>query len=107
MRHAITERDFASEATRPLRSSDLTRFALYVYVHLRGRKDWKEKFESLEVGVRLDIGVGEDPRTNAKRFFVNEITRVYFASHFSRQTLRGSKQQVCIAFAEALHNYFS
>ena len=106
-KHAAKDRDFQSPYIYPLRSSDLEQFALYVYEHLRGRDDWKEKFESLEVGVRLDIGVGEDPTTKDKRFFVNEVTRVSFASYFSKSTLTGSKQQLCIAFAEALSNYFN
>ena len=87
--------------------SDLKKYALYMYEQLRARKDWKEKFESLEVGVRLDIGIGTVVGTGEKRFFVNEITRFYLASYFSRQTLEAPHQQICKAFAEGVHNYFT
>ena len=60
-------------------------------------------FESLEVGVRLDIGVSGK---KGRCFFVNEITRFYAADFFSQHTLGAPQQEVCMGFAEALDGYF-
>ncbi|PWO19729.1 hypothetical protein PtrARCrB10_11767 [Pyrenophora tritici-repentis] len=57
-------------------------------------------FESLEVGVRLDIGVA-NTRTAKKAFFVNEITRWYGAHYFSYHICAEPKTQICKAFAGA------
>ncbi len=56
----------------PLNIFKLREFALFVYKSLRKRSDWKEHFETLEVGARLDICVCLGP---PPRFFINEITR--------------------------------
>ena len=48
----------------------------------RNSHDWQTDFDSVEVGVRLDIGVSND-----KRFFVNEITRWYGADFFCMTTI--------------------
>jgi hypothetical protein len=66
----------------PLSYMELHEFALYIVAHLRGRHDWKGNCESLEVGLRLDIGVA-----NHGRFFVNEITRWNGADFFCIATL--------------------
>jgi hypothetical protein len=91
---------------QPLTQEDLDAFALYFYERLRALDDWKEKFETLEAGVRLDIGIAVDPISGEKRFFVNEITRFYSADFFSQQTLEPPGHRTCHAFAEAIHNYF-
>ncbi len=52
----------------------------------------RPEFASLEVGVRLDIGVADQTR-----FFVNEITRVPGADMFARQHLA----RPCLVVAEA------
>lgn len=131
---AASAQDFTSAALLPLTCADLHEFALYVYDALRARGDWEAHFESLEVGVRLDIGVGwrggmeeggeegkrevrkkkegeEEGKRRArsvekKRFFVNEITRFYCADYFSQHTLGAPQQEVCWAFAEAVDGYF-
>ncbi|KAK3718737.1 hypothetical protein LTR37_004956 [Vermiconidia calcicola] len=56
---------------------DIERFALYVHRRLRERPDWETNFESLENGVRLDIGISADFRP-----FVVEITREWYGDHF-------------------------
>lgn len=119
--HAASAIDFRSPYIHPLTMNDLHEFALYIYDSLRRRSDWKEHYESLEIGVRLDIGVstsdetekgkGKEGKTKAddrgeKRFFVNEITRFYQADYFSQQTLGAPGQLVCYAFAEAIDGYF-
>lgn len=99
-----TAQDFRSPHISPLTLNDLHAFALYVYGRLRGREDWEVGYESLEVGVRLDVGVGKGRKR--KRFFVNEITRVYAADFFSQHTLGAPQQEVCWGFAEAVDGYF-
>ena len=81
---------------------DLHEFALYIMFCLRDRHDWEENFESLEVGVRLDVAISNDGR-----FFVNEITRWYAADFFSLSTLGPPQTQLCSFYATALHEYFS
>ena len=55
-----------------LRLADSEQFTVYIFDALRNREDATEKFESLDVGVRLDIAIS--PR---RTFFVNEITRTW------------------------------
>ena len=110
---AATSLDFRAPDVRPLGLADLHAFALYIYDRLRSREDWREQFESLEMGVRLDVGVGTEgvkgeeeeekgKGEEKKRFFVNEITRFYGADYFSQHTLGTPQQEVCWAFAEAV-----
>jgi len=86
----------------PLDICKLREFALFVFTALRSRQDWKEHFETLEVGVRLDISVclGTLPR-----FFVNEITRIQQGCWYSTS---GSPPYLgfASAFARALNSYF-
>ena len=127
---AATGQDFTDAAVRPLTGAGLHEFALHVYEALRARGDWEMHYESLEVGVRLDVGVGSSRRSvgreeggsgrrreggeggkgrvevTEKRFFVNEITRFYCADYFSQHTLGAPQQEVCWAFAEAMDGYF-
>ena len=81
--------------------AELHEFVLYIVTRLRGRSDWNENYESLEVGVRLDIGIADDGRC-----FVNEITRWYGADLFSLTTLGSPHTQLCSVYATALHQYF-
>ena len=93
------------EMFSPFNSEDLESFALYIYSEIRQRQDWKDKFESLEIGVRLDIGValiGKD----TKRPFVLEITRFYSADYFSTMSLGSPFQRLSAVYAEALNEYF-
>ena len=50
-------------------------FTLSVYDKPSGTRWEKKKFESLEMEVRLDIGVGAETVPRMKRFFVGEIAR--------------------------------
>jgi len=43
-----------------LTQADIEISALNIYDSLRARHDWKEYFESLEVGVRLDLAVAPE-----------------------------------------------
>lgn len=89
---------------RPLTRLQLSAFALDVYEKLREHVDWEKRFETLEVGVRLDVGVS--PGKKDKRFFVNEITRLFEADFFSRDGLARPGTEICHNYAEALRGYF-
>ncbi|KAH7042197.1 hypothetical protein B0J12DRAFT_788067 [Macrophomina phaseolina] len=84
-----------------LSKSDLEDFCLYVFERLRARNS--PCYESLEVGVRLDVGVADSQ--GQKRFFVNEITRWYNAHYFSYTILAKPYTEICKAFAKAFSNY--
>lgn len=84
-----------------LRKSDLKCFCLFVFEKLRARKS--PCYESLEVGVRLDVGVADSQ--GQKRFFVNEITRWYNAHYFSYIILAKPWTKIYKAFAEAFRGY--
>jgi len=95
---------------------ELKEFALYVYQALRRREDSNPHFETLEVGVRLDIGVLSRTANDArgatdvyiepgKYFFVNEITRWPEADWFSESTLETPYLRLCAEFAEPLARY--
>ena len=84
-KHANSQKEKAASATISL--SSLHTYALYIYSRLRSSEEWREQFESLEMGVRLDVGVGTTRGLEKKRFFVNEITRFYGADYFSQHTL--------------------
>jgi len=86
----------------PLNIFKLREFALFVYKSLRKRSDWKEHFETLEVGVRLDIGVCLGP---PPRFFVNEITRFQQGCWYSNSAAL-PYLGFASAFARALNDYF-
>jgi hypothetical protein len=81
---------------------ELHRFAAFIHSSLCNRPDVNDHFESLKVGVRLDIGISADGR-----FFVNEITRWYGADFFSMTTLGPPCTQLCSIYATQLHRYFS
>lgn len=84
-----------------LSKSDLKDFCLYVFEKLRARKS--PYYESLEVGVRLDVGVADSQ--GQTRFFVNEITRWYNAHYFSYAILAKPWTKICKAFAETFSSY--
>lgn len=82
---------------------ELERFALYMFNALRNRSDWSTHYESLEIGVRLDIGVSLS--SGERRYFVNEITRIYEADFFA-EWLAQPGTHVCRAVAKAIEEVF-
>jgi hypothetical protein len=80
----------------------LTGYALTAFERLRRRRDWKKHCGSLEVGVRLDIGVSSEEE--GSRFWVNEITREWHADWFS-QCLEEPYLDVCRGYAKARVEY--
>lgn len=82
----------------------LRSFAMYIFGALRNRANWSSSFESLEIGVRLDIGVSL--AGGMRQYFVNEITWIYEADFFA-EWLAQPRTHVCRALAKALQEVFS
>jgi hypothetical protein len=61
--------------------TELEEFAIYVFNALCTMSDWSTTYQSLEVGVRLDVGVSI--AIGKRQYFVNEITRIYEADIFA------------------------
>jgi len=78
---------------------ELEEFALYIFDALRNRPDWSTNYESLEIGVRVDIGVSLADRQ--RRYFVNEITRIYEADVFA-EWLAQPGTHICKAVSRAI-----
>ncbi|KAH7562994.1 hypothetical protein J3E72DRAFT_389826 [Bipolaris maydis] len=103
---ALAVRRFDTEDLHPpLQRCHLVEFALFVFEALRARPDSMLIFESLEVGVRLDIGLAYIDTVN--KFFVNEITRWYGAHYFSHHILGEPKTQICKEFASAFSAFLN
>jgi hypothetical protein len=83
--------------------TELEEFAMYVFDALRNRSDWSTKYESLEVGVRLDIGVSL--ASGKRQYFVNEITRIYEADFFA-EWLAQPGTHICKAVSRAIEDVF-
>jgi hypothetical protein len=83
--------------------TELEEFAMYVFDALRNRSDWSTKYESLEVGVRLDIGVSL--ASGKRQYFVNEITRIYEADVFA-EWLAQPGTHICKAVSGAIEEVF-
>ena len=81
----------------------LEEFAIYVFNALRNRSDWSTRYESLEVGVRLDVGVSL--AGSHRQYFVNEITRIYEADIFA-EWLAQPGTHICKAVSEAIEDVF-
>lgn len=104
-----TADDWSKQAYRPFASDDLVAFALHIYDQLRAEEDWESSYESLEMGVRLDICMRHDPwlgKKGMKGFFVNDIWRFYRAEFHSRATLGSPWQMICQTYGKAINEYF-
>jgi hypothetical protein len=82
---------------------ELEDFAVYVFDALRNRSDWSTRYESLEVGVRLDVGVSLNG--GHRQYFVNEITRIYEADIFA-EWLAQPGTHICKAVSRAIDDVF-
>ena len=82
---------------------DLRVFAVSISDGVREKPDWKEKFESMEVGGRIDISMS--PASYGYEFFVNEITREWHADYFS-SFLENPYTRICQSLARARAEYF-
>ena len=88
---------------KPLNFQGLRLFAIGVFSFLRERADWREHFERLEIGARLDVGISNGP---TRRFFVNEVTHLQQGCWFSTATSQ-PYLRIPTAIAAALNDYFS
>jgi len=82
---------------------ELSDFAMYIFCSLRNRADWSTNYESLEIGVRLDIGVSL--AGGMRQYFVSEVTRIYAADFFA-EWLAQPGTHVCRAVAKAIQEVF-
>lgn len=82
---------------------ELEEFALYIFNALRSRSDWSTKYESLEIGVRLDVGVSL--ASGQRQYFVNEVTRIYEADIFA-EWLAQPGTHICKAVSRAIEEVF-
>ena len=82
---------------------DLRTYAVSISNRIRERPDWKEKFESMEVGARIDISIS--PASHGHQFFVNEITREWYGDYFS-SFLENPYTRICQSLAQARAEYF-
>ncbi|KAH8692525.1 hypothetical protein GQ44DRAFT_734033 [Phaeosphaeriaceae sp. PMI808] len=101
---AAEEEDFEPREYGDLSLSIVEHFALYLFERLRSRPDSSLYYESLEVAVRLDVGIGIDAG-GERRVFCNEITRWPGAHYFSHTICPDPKTQLCRAFATSFCQY--
>ncbi|KAH8621760.1 hypothetical protein IG631_23637 [Alternaria alternata] len=102
---ALAVRKFLPEDLVPgLTQSGLESFALFIFRRLRERAN-SMVFESLEVGVRLNIGVADNGSVG--KSFVSEITRWYGAHYFSLHLSAEPKTQICKAFGYAFSAFLN
>jgi hypothetical protein len=83
--------------------TELEEFAIYVFNALRNMADWSTTYQSLEVGVRLDVGVSL--ASGKRQYFVNEITRIYEADVFA-EWLAQPGTHICKAVSGAIEEVF-
>ncbi|KAI1157447.1 hypothetical protein F5B18DRAFT_669747 [Nemania serpens] len=101
-RHILPE-DFSgageNEESWKEKEIELRHFACHIYTQLCARLDANEVYESLKIGVRLDIGISVlDP---IGQFFVNEITRWHSADFLSMDILRYPFLEICKGYSAA------
>ncbi|CAJ2514325.1 Uu.00g024440.m01.CDS01 [Anthostomella pinea] len=90
---------------RSAKETQLHRFAQHVYSQLCKRHDAHERYESLKIGVRLDIGVSELSPNGL--FFVNEVTRWHSADFFSRDVLSYPCLRICEKYGVSFATYIA
>ena len=87
---------------RKKKAKELERFALYQYTALRRHREAPQAFASLEVGVRLDIGISEENENG--RFFIVESARWYGACQFVSQHLEPPWTKIAEGFADSFRS---
>jgi hypothetical protein len=100
--HALSAVSFEDRERSEALDAELKEFAMFIREQLLTRPDAQTHYESLRVGVRLDIGRSEDGR-----WFVNEVTRMFGADQFASYHLAYPHIDVAEAFAEALRRYLT
>ena len=85
------------------RKRELEEFAIFIWKRLLARPDAQMNFGSLQVGVRLDIGISEMSPNG--RWFVSEITRLFDADQFAKQHLAAPYTEITKKSADAFQRY--
>lgn len=85
------------------RKHELEEFAIFIWKRLLARPDSQMHFGSLQVGVRLDIGISEMSPNG--RWFVSEITRLFDADQFAKQHLAAPYTEITEKSADAFQRY--
>lgn len=102
--HQVQDDDFAWFSDdldeRKQKWQELEAFALHIRRSLLAMTDYYHYFESLELGVRLDVGVSDLSRDGV--FFVLEITRWWNANYMSELALASPFTQVSRFYGTAL-----
>ncbi|CZS92459.1 uncharacterized protein RAG0_03014 [Rhynchosporium agropyri] len=86
---------------KPLTALQLRLFSERIFEQLRARQDWDTSFESLEVGVRLDVVVSP----TLQSFFVGEITRIWCADFLSDMILPQPSYYLCRKVANSMKSF--
>lgn len=98
----VLEDDARWKELQPLNYNSLAKFAL---VTCRQLLDFSSKgLESLEIGVRLDIGVSPDGVK--PQFWVDEVTSWPSANYFSCYAVEALFDDICRAYADAFAAVF-
>ncbi|EME79285.1 uncharacterized protein MYCFIDRAFT_199095 [Pseudocercospora fijiensis CIRAD86] len=91
------KRSLNGESTQPRKSRKVDHGEV-VLIHDCSSARGESMFESLEVGVRLDIGISS--AADGHRFFVNEITRSWYGDLISYKSAE-PRTRICCALAKA------
>jgi hypothetical protein len=98
--HGVFKRTFESVYLQDLELEDLDTYALQIWKDLLAQSDASRVFESLNIGVRLDIGVCKG------KFFVNEIGRQWDSHFFSQFICAEPRIEICDEMAASICGYF-
>ena len=85
------------------KTGDLRAHALSITDRVRERPDWNEKYESMEIGCRIDISIS--PARYGHDFFVIETTRECYGDYCS-SFLEHPYTRICQSLAQARAEYF-
>ncbi|KAH6668355.1 hypothetical protein B0J14DRAFT_675008 [Halenospora varia] len=84
---AVNDKTFRNLNCEHLTRKGFNEFCLSTCEDLRRRPDWKERWTSLEEGVRMDVSIVISPLTGKEEFWVVKTTRWYGADFFSDYVL--------------------
>jgi hypothetical protein len=107
----VDDRTFNDINCEHLTRKGLEDYFLRRFEYLRRRPDWKEKWATLEIGVRLDAAISPhgaiSPAIGEEGFWLVEPTRIYFADFFSDFIHGEPKYRLCEEIAHSIARYLS
>jgi hypothetical protein len=101
----VDDRTFKNINCEHLTQKSLEDFLLREFECLRRRHDWKERWATLEIGVRMDAAIS--PIGSEEGFWLVEATRLYFADFFSDFIHGEPKYRLCEEIAYSIARYLS